>query len=136
MERRRDAAQATLDRFKDKPFEFGTSDCARLVAFHLRQIGKPVKVAKAGSYKSLLGATRALKRLGFDNLSDLMDSHLERLPAPAFAIAGDVIAMPGEEGPGALSVCMGNGRALGFHADAAGAVIMEPREMLAAWRTI
>ena len=51
------AAQATLDRFKARPFRFGTNDCARMVAFHLKQLGLRVRLAKAGSYRSTLGAT-------------------------------------------------------------------------------
>jgi hypothetical protein len=135
LERRRDAAQKTLDRFKGKPFQLGKNDCGRMVAFHLRAIGRPVKVAKAGSYHSLLGATRALKRLGFASLPDLMDAHFERIP-PAAALVGDVVSMPGMEGPGALTVAMGNGRVIGWHEDHVGAVVMQPVETLAAWRII
>ena len=49
MVRRRDAAQATLDRFRDRPLRFGAQDCVRLVAFHLRQLGHRPALAKACS---------------------------------------------------------------------------------------
>lgn len=135
MERRARAAQATLDKFKDKPFKFGKYDCGQMVRFHLRCIGRPVKSAKAGSYHSLLGAQRALKRLGYESLIDLMDAHFPRI-APAAAVVGDVIAMPGLEGPGALTVAVGNGRVLGYHEDAVGAVILQPSDYVAAWRVL
>lgn len=134
IERRVRAAQATLDRFKGKPFKFGTNDCGRMVAFHVRKMGHHPKLAKAGTYASALGARRALERLGFKSLAEVMDAHgFERIP-PAAAAVGDVIEMPGLEGPGALGVAIGNGRALAYHEDAVGAVVVQPKEMVTAWR--
>src|SRR3546814_16877565 len=72
LERRRIATQATVDRFKDEPFAWGRFDCGKMVAFHLRKMGKPIAHAKVGSYSDALGAARAMKRLGFDNLGALM----------------------------------------------------------------
>src|SRR3546814_15608540 len=74
LERRRIATQAAVDRFKDEPFAWGRFDCGKMVAFHLRKMGKPIAHAKAGSYSDALGAARAMKRLGFDNLGALMSS--------------------------------------------------------------
>jgi hypothetical protein len=134
MVRRAAAAQATLDKFKGKPFHFGSMDCAQLVAFHLRKMGHKPKLAKAGRYSSALGAKKALKRLGYETLAEAMDGNgFERIP-PAAAIVGDVIEMPGLEGPGALAVALGNGRAVAYHEDAIGAVVVQPSQMLAAWR--
>lgn len=136
LNRRRDAAQKTLDRFKGEPFQFGRNDCGQMVKAHLRHIGKPVKAAaRAGSYHSLLGATKQLKKLGHDSLIDMMDAHFPRIP-PAAALVGDVISIPGQEGPGALFVALGNGRVLGWHEDAEGAVVMQPSEYVAAWRVL
>lgn len=132
-EKRAAAAQATLDKFKDRPFEFGKRDCAQLVKFHLRQLGCPIRCAKAGSYNSLLGARRALKRLGHADLLELMDASFARVP-PAAALIGDLIAMPGEGELGALTVYVGNGRVLGYHQDALGATVLQPSEYVAAWR--
>jgi hypothetical protein len=81
-----------------------------------------------------LGAKKALKRLGYDTLAEAMDGNgFERIP-PAAAVVGDVIEMPGLEGPGALAVALGNGRAVAYHEDAIGAVVVQPSQMLAAWR--
>lgn len=130
------AAQATVARFKGKPFRFGTNDCARMVAFHLKKLKVPVCLAKAGSYKSALSARAALKKLGYATLAEALDGHgLTRIP-PAAAIVGDIIELPGEAPFGALTVAVGNGRVLGYHQDLPGADILQPREFVAAWRTI
>lgn len=133
IERRRDAAQATLDRFGDKPFEWGKHDCARMVAFHLRKMGKPVKIAKAGSYRSAKSAQAALKRLGHKTLIEFMDAHFARIP-PAAAALGDVVAGPPDHAVGALCVCLGNGRVVGYHESMPGAVVLQPVKITAAWR--
>lgn len=140
MKKRVDAAQATVDRFQGKPFKLGRFDCAQMVAFHLRRIGRPVKVQKAGTYHSALGAKKALKRLGFDNLTQVADATFPRIPWAA-ALAGDIVEIPqddagGGEGIGALGVVVGNGRVLVYHPDAAGAVVGELKEANAAWRVI
>ena len=110
MKKRVAAAQATLDRYKDKKFRFGSNDCAQMVRSHVRRMGVPVKLAaKAGTYHSLAGGQKALRKLGFESLIEMMDAHFEQFP-PAAALPGDVGAMPGLEGPGALTVALGNGR--------------------------
>ncbi|RIA37470.1 NlpC/P60 family protein [Hephaestia caeni] len=133
MQRRVAAAQATRDRFYGKPFKWGERDCGQLAKWHLRKIGCPFKpAARLPRYYSLLGAKKALAKLGHTNLIELMDANFERIP-PAAALPGDVIAVPGEE-LGALSVYLGNGRVIGFHPDALGACVAQPVEYEAAWR--
>jgi hypothetical protein len=131
--RRRDATQATLDRFKGKPFTWGKWDCAQMALFHLRGMGHEVRLAKVGAYNSALGAKRAIRRLGFDNLVAAMDSRFPRI-APAEAVAGDMLALPADAGLGAIVVALGNGAAIGWHQDAEGAVAMRMEEFVAAWR--
>lgn len=134
MLRRQRAAQATVDRFRGVPFAYGKNDCARLAAFALRQMGYKPGLAKAGSYSSALGATRALKRLGHDDLASVLDGlGLLRIP-PIAALPGDLVMLPGE-GPfgGALAVAVGNGRVLSYHEDLDGAEIVQPIEYVAAW---
>ncbi len=130
------ATQATVDRFKARPFRYGSNDCARMVAFHLKRLGLKVSLAKAGSYRSALGATRALKRLGHDSLAEAIDAMGLTRIAPAAAVVGDIVELPGEAPFGALTVAVGNGRVLGFHEDLVGADILQPREYLAAWRAL
>ncbi|MGI4880961.1 MAG: DUF6950 family protein [Janthinobacterium lividum] len=136
MVRRVAAAQATLDRFKDVPFELGVADCARLVTFHLKAMGVTTKLAKAGSYRTALGAMRALRRLGFADLPAALDGHgLLRVP-PAGAWVGDIVALPAEDSFGALCIALGNGRVGGFHQDTLGACVMQPNAFVAAWRVL
>lgn len=134
MERRVSAAQATLDRFKDKPFSFGTHDCARMVAFHLRQLGYQPMLSKGGSYKTCLGAKRALRRAGYPDLAAAIDRlGLVRI-APAEALPGDILQLPAVDELGALTVALSNGRVLGYHESVAGAVVMQPSAFSGAWR--
>lgn len=136
------AAQATLDEWKTRAFRLGEADCARLVASHLRRLGHHVKLPAARSYRTPRSAEVALRKLGFETVPMMLDAlGLERI-APAAALVGDVIQMPLEaEGDvasdalAALTIAMGNGRVLGWHPDApGGAVVMQPLDMVAAWR--
>jgi hypothetical protein len=136
MVRRVAAAQATLDRFKDRPFALGKDDCARMAVFHLKQFGHRPKLAPAGSYSSLLGARRALTRAGFATLADAVDAlGLARIP-PAAAVVGDLLMLPGIDEFGALAVALGNGRVVAWHEDAAGACVIQPVEFLTAWSVL
>ena len=134
MLRRVNAAQATLERFKDKPFRLGVNDCARMVATHLRKLGYKVKLPPAGSYRSWRSARKALDARGFKDLGAALDAlGLERI-APAAALVGDIMEMPAEDELGALSVVLSNGRVLGYHQETPGAVVMQPQQMVSAWR--
>jgi hypothetical protein len=128
------AAQATLDRYKDIPFEWGRFDCARMVAHLLRQAGYRPNLSAGGAYRSLFGAKKALKKAGFDTLAEALDSlGLERI-SPAACVAGDIIQWPSENELAALGVALGNGRMIAYHPDASGAVVLQPVEFVAAWR--
>ena len=135
LEKRRQAAQATVDRFKGAPLAYGKNDCVRLGAFALRKMGRTPQLGRAGSYRTALGAVRALKRAGHHSLEDAVDAlGLERIAAAA-ALPADLILLPAE-GPfgGALTMAVGNGRVLGYHEDLEGADILQPVQFLAAWR--
>lgn len=134
--RRTAIAQATLDRFKDRPFAYGSADCVQMAAFHLRAMGHQVLLSKGGRYRSGVGAVRALDRAGYRSLSEALDAMaLERI-APAAALTGDILSLPQEEGAPleALAIALGNGRVLGWHADAPGAAVLQPVMYENAWR--
>jgi hypothetical protein len=133
--RRQQAAQAAIDRFKDQPLVYGKNDCVRLAAFVLRKMGHRPQLAKAGSYRTALGAARALQRAGFEDLAAAVDAlGLPRI-APAAAWVADLVLLPaGAPFGGALSVAVGNGRVLGYHEDLGGAEILQPVQYVAAWR--
>ena len=134
MERRVEAAQATLDAFKGKPFRWGRCDCARIAASHLRRMGHQVRLPASGSYGSALTAVKALRERGYQTLGDALDGMgLERI-APAAALVGDIVQGASGDALGALGVLLGNGRLLGFHEHAAGAAVLQQLAMSAAWR--
>lgn len=134
MVRRTAATQATLDEFVGKPFRWGRSDCARLVAAHLRRLGYTVRVPSAGSYACARSALKALRARGFESMAEALDAiGLERI-APIEAVAGDIVQ--GESGDvfGALGVKLGNGRLLGYHEHAVGAAVLQEVDLKLAWR--
>lgn len=129
------AAEACVQRFGDRPFALGKRDCVKLAAhlLHARGVGTPV--LKGCRYGTLAGALRAFRQAGFATLADAVDAlGLPRI-APARMVAGDLVAMPGEDGDPfgcVLAVAIGNGRVFGFIEGRAQAV--EPFAYVAAWR--
>ena len=134
LQRRVVATQTLLDEWKGRPLDWKAGHhCARMACDHLRRLGYKPPLARAGHFTSPLGARRALKRLGVTTLGEAVDLvGLRRIP-PAAAIVGDLVEIPGEES-GCLTVALGNGRVLGWHEDAEGAVVLQPVEYVSAWR--
>lgn len=90
-----------------KPYQYGVADCfffgCRMVdALDDRQ---SLAATYAGSYKSLIGAQKALRKRGHKRLADLFGKHLAPT-APAMAQLGDIviISMGGGDHVG---VCVG-----------------------------
>lgn len=134
--RRQKAVEATKARFAGKSFAWGSADCAKMVAFHLKQLGIKVRLSKAGQYKTALGAKGALKRMGYATLPEAMDGHgFERI-APAFALIGDVVSFASDHEIGALGLAVGNGNMLAFHESLPQPVVMTMGQIDTAWRVI
>jgi len=134
MLKRQTAAQATLDRFQGKPLKYGKDDCVRMAAFCLRKLGVKTPLIKAGSYTSEIGAARALRKMGYEDVKAAVDAvGLPRI-APAMALAGDILALPSERFGGALFIALGNGRVLGYFDGQF--QVGEPLIFDAAWRSI
>lgn len=138
LERRRDAAEATRERFLGRPLVWGRDDCARMAAFTLRRLGKRVTLVKAGAYSTPKAALRALKRAGFDTLEQALDDGfgLQRVP-PAYMLPADIVGLPGEGGL-ALTVALGNGNLLGFQEGDGPCVVLTPFSLAPAivWRSL
>lgn len=122
LERRRDATYATMQEFGSKRFSFRLGrDCVKMTLFHLRKIGRPIKVATAGSYRDAAGAKRALERMGYASVSEAMDAHFERIPFSRVLI-GDVVLADVGDGEfseiGGLGIWMGDGTVFCYHEDA------------------
>ena len=137
IEIRRDAAQATLDKFKDDEFSFASGrDCGKMINFALKQMGVAIPMAKVGNYKTLAGARAALRRAyGVTTLAEVMDLYFERIP-PASALPADVIEVPGDGPVGTLTLALGNGLVIAYHEDVSGAIVGRLHEPIAAWRTL
>lgn len=132
-------AQATLDEFRDRAFEFGKSDGAMLVKWHARRMGCPVKTGQpVGNYTTLLGMKRALRRIGVERVGDICAMQKGWIEiAPASAWPGDVIELPGHDENdriGCLAVVLTNGRALAYHPDQPeGAHVGQPQQYQRGW---
>jgi hypothetical protein len=124
--RRQMAAKAAVARFQDAALNYGVNDCIRMAGLTLRKMGHKVELPKAGAYRSVLGGVKLLKARGFDTVEAALDGMgLPRITL-AFAQPADIIGVPGEDGLTALWVCVGNGRALGWHASSDRACIIQP----------
>lgn len=134
--RRQQAVQATVNRFRGRSFAFGSVDCAKVTAFHLKQLGHKVRLSKAGQYKTLVGAQRALRRLGYETLTDAMDGHGFARIAPAACLLGDVVSFPCDHPIGALGIVVGNGNMMAFHELHESPVFMTMGQIDTAWKVL
>lgn len=84
-----------IDQHKDKPFAWGTHDCVTFAAACVEAITGVNKLADIGvTWSTELGAARAIKRLGFDNLGDAVASVL---PEKARGQRGDIVLCQGQD---------------------------------------
>lgn len=137
-QKRVDAAQACIDRFGGRPLNMAERrDCARLGAHLLHHLGVGVPPMKGARYSNPAAAYKALRKRGFSNLIEAVDSlGLERI-APAKARTGDLVALEthADDPFGCvLTVAIGNGRVFGFIDGKAQA--LQPHRFVTAWRTI
>lgn len=126
----------TQRRWQGRAFAWGTADCARLVLCHLKRCGAPVPIGKAGTWRTALGAARALARAGFANLGEALDAAPLVRIAPAAVMLGDVVQLPSPDRFEALGIALGNGRVLAWiDDDNHGCTVLQPlAPPLAAWR--
>lgn len=128
------ALTATLEKFRDKPFEFGTNDCIQMARFHARKMGH--KLPGTGEYSTLVGAQRALRKQGVDSLEALLDKFFTRI-TPAAALPGDLLLVRGPDEPessmGTVVLSVGK-KCIGWHETHPEMAVMTITEYLAAWR--
>lgn len=129
--RRQVATEATMNRFGKKKFEWSKrSTCIHMVRFHLIKMGhKPPPIP---DIRSLLGAKRALKERGAENVGQLIDQILPAIP-PAAMLLGDIAMLQDGAGIGALVVNVG-GKVMGWHDDQPRMVVMDALLIERAWR--
>ena len=134
MIRRREAVEATFQRFAGKPLAYGRDDCARMAAFLVRRLGVKVRLAKMPRYASAVGAARALKALECATLAEVVDrAGLPRI-APARAVLGDLLALPGPDETVALHIALSPDTSFGLIDG-----VFQPgrvHQVLTAWRVL
>ena len=133
LERRRVATQKTLDRFRNKSFDWQRGiTCVHLARYHLKQMGhKPETLPRI---RSAIAAQRALKQRGWESVEAMLDSMLAPI-APARMMLGDLAVFPGE-GFGAIFICAGPLKVMGWREDADKLVLLDVGmdEVTRAWR--
>lgn len=132
LPKRYDVTEATRMKFKGRAFEWGHSDCLVMTRAHL--VGFGHSCPRIPSYKTALGAVRALERAGHASIKSLFDSmDLPGIP-PAAMILGDIAIMESEpDNPlDAIVICIGQ-NVMGWHDGADELVEIIPRKIKAAW---
>lgn len=125
-----------MDRYRDRPFQWGKVDCAKVAAFHLKKLGHKILISKAGAYSSPFGAARALKRLGYANLAEMAEG-VGLTPIPySRMLLGDIAEVEGDTPLGAIGIYAGNGNLFCFHEDHPGLVTFQPNTILRAWSVL
>jgi hypothetical protein len=124
--RRRRAIAATRKAYEGRAHRFGTVDCVKVGARHVRHMGhkRALGMGKAGSYRSAKGAMVALRRAGFARVADALDRAGFPRIAPAAALPGDLLVAPGSHGLDAVMIVIDGHVAMGFHEDDLGAGLL------------
>ncbi|MEP9401853.1 DUF6950 family protein [Sphingomonas silueang] len=127
------ATQATIDRFRMRPFGWAKAGtCIHLARAQMRALGhRPPPIPR---FRSAIGARRALLETGHKDLASLLDSLLPRI-APASMWVGDLALMQGDGEFDAIVVSAGRLMA-GYHADQLdrGVVNIDAYSFMGAWR--
>lgn len=135
--RRHAATSATLAKYRKRKFSWsGAATCVHMARFHLRRMGHAVEPLPA-RVRSRVGALRALKERGWDSVADMLDAQggLYRIP-PAMMLPGDLAMVADETGIGAIMICIGPHKLMGWREDADGLVVLDVTlaEIDASWR--
>jgi hypothetical protein len=133
LDDRKKRLEKTLSKFRGRGFKWdGGATCIHLLRTHLKNMG--YKVPSVPRFTSALGANRALQHAGYENLEQLADAYLDRIP-PAMMMLGDVALMDGDELFDAVVISAGpGGKVFGWHPDAPMFANLVPLEIKAAWR--
>lgn len=98
--------------------------CLHMARFHLRQMGH--RVETLARIRSMTAALRVMKQRGWSNVADWLDAQVGLMRiAPARMLLGDLAALPGEGGVGAVTVCAGPQKVMGWREDAVGMVVID-----------
>lgn len=107
------ATKRTYDKFRGRRFDWNGCTCAHLLRAHLRHCD--YKPPKMPPFRSAVGAKRALREFGADDLVGLLRKLNLIEIAAAEAIVGDVAVLPGDNGPFDAIVVNAGGKWAGWH---------------------
>lgn len=112
LEKRKQATQATLDRYRNKAFDWATGvTCVHLARYHLRNMGhRPPSLPR---FRSAFGARKAMQERGWESVTEMLDTMLPRIP-PAKMMLGDLAVVEGSDGMESIVVCTGPLALLGW----------------------
>lgn len=101
--------EATLKSEFEKPYVSGKSDCFFLVLAMIDTLtGSALSEKYKGHYRTVAGSQKALKKLGFNTLTEFFASELGQEPVgPASARLGDIVILNPAEGIIAPAICLG-----------------------------
>lgn len=89
-----------------RPFVWGKHDCALFAAGAVKaQTGRDPARGLRGRYRSAAGAMKHLRKLGHEDLGDLVAAQFQEIK-PAFAQVGDIAVVDGD-GMAALGIVQG-----------------------------
>lgn len=145
LHQRAAATTVVVERFRLRPFGWSTGGtCIHLARAQMRALGhRPPAIPR---FYSAIGAAKALRTTGHDDLAALFDSMLPRI-APAAMWVGDLAIMDSGEGDPFDAIVVATGQngsgavgagqmVAGYHADhlATGIVNIVPHAFEGAWR--
>lgn len=90
--------ETVLDEIKADPFNWDGNDCVTglIGKVVMTLTGEDVVAEHRGKYKDAKGAIAYLKRLGHDDLADMVATVLPEIPV-SMAQIGDIVAIPGDK---------------------------------------
>lgn len=128
------ATKATADKFRGRPLDFANGvTCIHLLREQMLAFGySPPEIPQ---FATVIGAKRALRKLGHRTVGGLLDELLSPIPASQMRV-GDVALMEGD-GLDAIALSAG-GKLLGWHETSnTGLVNLVPiAPLLGAWRLV
>jgi hypothetical protein len=113
LKERADRTTDVIERFRDKPFAWGTrGNCIHLAKAQAKAMG--VRTRAVPKFSTYAGAVKALKSTGHNSLEELLDWYFPRIPS-AKMIVGDIAMLPGLAPFNALVIAAGGQKVLGWH---------------------
>lgn len=107
------ATQGVIDKHRDKAFDWAGANCIRLARAQGKALGHSLPPVPL--FKTPTGALRALRKQDCASVTDLLDRYFVRLPAPSYAVVGDLVSLPAEGPLEAICIADGLGNLIGWH---------------------